>query len=254
MAAEKIDALRNADLVAISIDSLDPRKNDYVRGVKGAWKKAMQAVEKLHKEGIHVSVTPTISQFNLYEIVDFTNYFLQKGIPLWYSLYSYDSSDDASQLFRIGKENDEFVITDRRVMGKLCDFLIEMKKKNSNILMTTEILEAVKNLYLTNQRTWKCRALQNFFVIDHLGRVAGCHLHKSLVSIFDLPKVWNSEKFDALRKIYSECTKCTYLCYIFYSLHGSVLGNLRIAQEHWRNAKLFLKKNSLRTLSSVKQK
>jgi MoaA/NifB/PqqE/SkfB family radical SAM enzyme len=254
MAAEKIDALRNADLVAISIDSLDPRKNDYIRGVKGAWKRAIQSVEKLHREGIHVSVTPTISQFNLHEIVDFTNYFLQKGIPLWYSLYSYDSSGDASQLFRIGKENDEFVITDRRAMVKLCDFLIEMRKKNSNILMTTKMLEAVKNLYLTSQRTWKCRALQNFFVIDQLGRVAGCHLHKSVVSIFDLPKVWNSEKFDALRKIYTECTKCTYLCYIFYSLHGSVLGNIWIAQEHWRNAKLFLKKNSLRTLSSVKQK
>ena len=244
LAAEKIDALRDADFVAISIDSLDPRKNDSTRGVKGAWKKAIQAVEKLHREGIHVSVTPTISQFNLYEIADFTNYLLQKGIPLWYSLYSYDSFGDASQLFRIGNKNDEFVITDRRAMVRLCDFLIEMKRKNSNILITTEVLEAVRNLYLTGQRTWRCRALQNFFIIDHLGRVAGCHLHKSVASIFDLPKAWNSKKFDEMRKTYSECAKCTYLCYIFYSLHGSVLGNLRIAQEHWRSAKLFLKSNS----------
>ncbi len=244
MAAKKIDALRNADLVAISIDSLDPRKNDYVKGVKGSWKKAIQAVEKLHKEGIHVSVTPTISQFNLYEIVDFTKYFSKKGIPLWYCLYSYDTSEDAGQLFRIGKKNDEFMITDRKAMVKLCDSLINMRKKYSNILITNEILEAVKNLYLTGQRTWKCRALQNFFVIDHLGRVAGCHLHKSVASIFNLPKVWKSKKMDATRRIYSECTQCTYLCYIFYSLHGSVPGNLRIAKEHWRNAKLFLKRNS----------
>ena len=244
LAAEKIDALHNADFVAISIDSLDPGKNDSTRGVKGAWKKAIEAVEKLHGEGIHVSVTPTISQFNLYEIVDFTNYFLKKGIPLWYSLYSYDSFGDANQLFRIGKKNDEFVITDRRAMVRLSDFLIEMKKKNSNILITTEVLEAVRNLYLTGQRMWRCRALQNFFIIDHLGRVAGCHLHKSVASIFNLAKVWNSKKFDKMRKTYSECTKCTYLCYIFYSLHGSVLGNLRIAQEHWRSAKLFLKSNS----------
>jgi len=252
MAAEKIDALRNVDFVAISIDSLDPRKNDYVKGVKGAWKKAMQAVEKLHAKGIHVSVTPTISQFNLYEIVDFTNYFLQKGIPLWYCLYSYDSSDDPSQLFRIGKKNDEFVITDTGELVKLCDFLIEMRKKNSNILITTKILEAVKNLALTGKRTWKCRALRNFFIIDHLGRVAGCHLHNSVASIFDLPKVWNSEEFNVSRKIYSECTQCTYLCYIFYSLHGSVLGNLQVAQEHWKSAKLFLKRNNLKPLSLVK--
>ncbi|MDI6905421.1 MAG: radical SAM protein [Candidatus Bathyarchaeia archaeon] len=253
MATEKIDALSNANLVAISIDSLDPRKNDYIKGVKGAWKKAMQAVEKLHVDGVRVSVTPTISQFNLYEIVDLTNYFLQKGIPLWYCLYSYDSSDETSQLFRIGKKNDEFVITDRRAMVKLCDSLIEMKRKNSNILMTTKILESVKNLALTGRRTWKCRALQNFFIVDHLGRVAGCHLHNPVASIFDLPKVWNSEEFNVLRKVYSECTQCTYLCYIFYSLHGSVHGNLQIAKEHWKSAKLFLKRNSLKPLSLVKQ-
>jgi len=253
MAAEKIDALRNADFVAISIDSLDPVKNDYVKGVKGSWKKAMQAVERLHSEGINVSVTPTISQLNLYEIMDLTNYFLQKEIPLWYCLYSYDFCADTSQLFRIRKKNDEFVITDRKTMVKLCDFLIEMRRKNRNILMTTKILEIIKNLYLESRRTWKCRALQNFFMVDNLGRVAGCHLHHSVASIFDLPKVWNSKKFNASRKIYSECTQCTYLCYIFYSIHGSVLGNLQIAQEQWKNARLFLRKNNVRSLGLVKQ-
>jgi len=253
MAAEKIDALHNADFVAISLDSLDPRKNDYIKGVKGSWEKAMQAIEKLHNEGISVSVTPTISQFNLYEIVNFTNYFLQKGIPLWYCLYSYDSSDDMNPLFKIGRKNDEFLISDDKAMVELCRSLIAMKRKNSNILMTTKILEAVKNLYLKGERTWKCHALQNFFIIDHLGRVAGCHLHKPVASIFDLPKVWDSKKFDVLRRIYSECVQCTYLCYIFYSLHGSVLGNLQIAQERWKSAKLFLKRNSSIPLSLARQ-
>ena len=86
MAVKKIDALRHADLVAISIDSLDPKKNDYVRGVKGAWRTAMQAVEELHNEGISVGVTPTISQFNLYEILDFTKYFAERHSSLVQSL------------------------------------------------------------------------------------------------------------------------------------------------------------------------
>jgi MoaA/NifB/PqqE/SkfB family radical SAM enzyme len=60
--------------------------------VPGAWKNAIQAVETLHREGIKVSVTPTISQKNLYEIVDITNYFTGKGIPVWYCLYAYDTS------------------------------------------------------------------------------------------------------------------------------------------------------------------
>jgi len=104
MAVEKIDDLHDADLVAISIDSLNPEKNDYVKGVKGAWHNSMKAIEKLREEGISVSVSPTISQSNLHEILDFTNHFINKGIPIWYCLCSYDFSNDHPQLFKIGKK------------------------------------------------------------------------------------------------------------------------------------------------------
>jgi MoaA/NifB/PqqE/SkfB family radical SAM enzyme len=242
MAAKKIDALRNVDFAAISIDSLDEAKNDYIKAVPGAWKKAMKAVETLHNEGINVSVTPTISQQNLYEIVDITNYFTKKGIPVWYCLYSYDQTCDVNQLFRIGKANDEFVIKDTHAMVKLCDTLLEMKKKNGNILMTTKLLKVLRTLFLEGKRTWSCRALKNFFVIDHLGRIAGCHSHNFAGSVFDLPKIWKSEKFNLLRKTYSNCEQCAYLCYIFYSLHGSPYGNLVLAKDQWKNAKLLLER------------
>ena len=251
MAAKQIEALRNVDFVAISIDSLDEAKNDYIKGVKGAWRKAMDAVETLHNEGVNVCVTPTISQMNLNEILEITNYFSQKGIPLWYCLYSYDLSSDVNQLFRIGKANDEFVITDKEAMVKLCDSLIEMKKKSKKILMTTKLLKALRTLYLEDRRSWNCRALQNFFVIDHRGRIAGCHIHNSAASVFDLPKIWNSQEFKSLRKTYRECTQCTYLCYIFYSLHGSPYGNLSLAKDQWKNSKFLLKDNS-KPLNSVK--
>jgi MoaA/NifB/PqqE/SkfB family radical SAM enzyme len=241
MAAKKVDALRNVDFAAISIDSLNEAKNDYIKGVKGAWRKAMDSVETLQKEGINVAVTPTISQMNLHEILDITNYFSQRGVPLWYCLYSYDLSSNVNQLFRIGKANDEFVIKDKQAMVSLCDALVEMKKKNRNILMTTRLLRALQSLYSEDRRTWNCQALQNFFVIDHSGRIAGCHIHNYAGSVFDLPKKWKSEEFDMLRKTYRQCAQCTYLCYIFYSLHGSPFGNLALARDQWKNRKFLLK-------------
>lgn len=244
MAAKRIEALRNVDFVAISIDSLDPVKNDYIKGVEGSLKRALNSVETLHNEGINVCVTPTISQMNLYEIVDITNYFSQKGIPLWYCLYSYDRSADSNQLFRIGKPNDEFTITDKQAMVKLCDSLIDLKKKNKKILMTTKLLKALQHLYKEDKRSWNCHALHNFFVIDHNGRIAGCHVHNFAASVFDLPKIWKSEKFNTLRKTYRQCTQCTYLCYIFYSLHGSPYGNLALARDQWKNSNFLLKENA----------
>jgi MoaA/NifB/PqqE/SkfB family radical SAM enzyme len=245
-AAKKIDALRRADFVAISIDSLDPRKNDYIKGVPGAWGQAMHAVERLQREGIRVGVAPTISQINMYEILDITNWFIERNVPVWYSLYSYDTSAEENQLFRIGRRNDEFVITDRKSMVELCDSINRLKKRTGLVLMTDQVLNTTKTLYSENKRTWSCQALQNFLMVDHLGRVAGCHLHDPVASIFDLPTVWNSERLDAFRKKYSLCHGCTYLCYIFYSVHGTVLGNLRIARERWRSAPLLLKRTKAR--------
>ncbi len=237
MASKKADLLKTVDFVAISIDSLDEAKNDYIKSVPGAWKRAMESVEKLHSEGINVAVTPTISQMNLNEIVNITKHFSEKGIPVWYCLYSFDSSVDSKQLFRIGKANDEFIIKDNQAMAKLCDSLIEMKNNNKNILITTKLLKAVKSLYEEDKRTWNCQALKNFLVVDHLGRIAGCHNLNFTGSIFDLKKQWNTQEFKTLRQNYHKCTNCTYLCYIFYSIHGSPYGHLLLAKDQWRNSK-----------------
>ncbi len=244
MAAKKIEALRNVDFAAISIDSLDEAKNDYIKGVPGAWKNAMNSVEALQREGIKVAVTPTISQINLHEILDITNYFTKQGIPVWYCLYSFDLSSDANQLFRIGKANDEFMIKDKQAMINLMDSLIELKKKNPKILMTTKLLKALRSLYAVDKRTWNCQALRNFFVIDHSGRISGCHVHNIAGSVFDLPKKWKSQEFNDLRKMYRNCRQCTYLCYIFYSIHGSPYGNLLLAKDQWKNSSLLFKEKS----------
>lgn len=242
MATKKIEALRNVDFVAISIDSLDEAKNDEIKNVPGAWKRAMETVEKLHSEGINVCVTPTISQKNLYEIIDLTDHFTKKGIPVWYCLYSYDASPDENQLFRLGKENDDFVITDKQAMVQLCSSLLEMKKKNAKIIMTKKLLKALRRFYEEDKRTWKCQALSNFLVVDPLGRVAGCHSHNFAGSIFDLPNLWKSKEFKEMQETSRECTKCNYLCYIFYSLQGSAFGHLSVAMDQWKNAGLVFKK------------
>jgi hypothetical protein len=151
-------------------------------------------------------------------------------------------------LFRIGKENEGFVIADKGKMIGLCDSLLDLKARDNNVLVTSKILVAMRAFYAHGRRDWRCRALQNFFVVDHLGRIAGCHLHDPVASIFDLPDRWGSEEFQSLRRMYAECERCTYLCYIFYSLHGSVLGNLELARDRWRSAALFLKRRRSKSL------
>ena len=247
LAAEKIDALRNVDFVAISLDTLDKKKLDYIKGVPRAWEKAMQSIQTLRNEGISVVISPTISQLNQREIVDFTRHFLKQSIPVLYCLYSYDHPME-NQLFGIGKRMEEFEHTDRADLTKVCGELMELKKKEHGIFITTKVLKALKDFFSDGQRTWKCEALRGFFIVDHLGRAAGCHLRQPVASIFELYDQWNSEKFEGLRKEFSRCDRCTYLCYIVYSLHASIRGNMEIIHDQWRNVGLLRNTNRSLTL------
>ncbi len=240
MAVKRMDSLKNADFVAISLDTLDEKKFDYIRGVSGAWKTAMNAVNTLKEAGIQVGVSPTISQLNLHEILSFTDYFIERQVPVWYCLYSHDAST-YNQLFGIGKKVDEFEIKDGEALAKVCDSLIRLKKERQGVYITTQTLTALKHLFLNGKRTWKCRALRGFLMIDSLGRVAGCHRSEPVADILDLPKVWNSQRLEDLRNENSKCSECSYLCYIFYSIHSNVTSNLSVVRDQWKNVGTILR-------------
>ena len=239
-AVKRIEALRNVDFVAISLDTLDERKYDYLKGIDGAWKNAIDAVETLHSQGITVGVSPTISQLNMYEIPQFTEHFCDRGIPVLYCLYQHDSFEQP--MFQIGEKDAELEISDKEAFAKMCDALIEKKNRLHGILITKKMLNALKLLTLKGERVWKCKALQSFFMIDPLGNVAGCHLQNPVATIYDLPTLWNSSRFERLRKTYRECDKCSYMCYMFYSIHADVQGNIEIVRDQWKNAKKILAK------------
>jgi len=249
IAPKKLDALKHADFVSISLDTLDEKKFDYIRGVKGAWANSMNAIEILQDEGIHVGVSPTMSQLNMHEIVDFTRYFIDRAVPVWYCLYSYDLPTENS-MFTIGKKTDEFEIKDRQAMAKVCDQLKQLKKERQGVFITTKTLEALRVFFLTGQRLWTCQALQSFVMVDSLGRVSGCHRQEPLCSVFELNDLWDTPRFDDMRKQYSNCRKCTYLCYIFYSLHGKMPSNLSVVWDQRRNVSALLSRsNEARSVS-----
>jgi hypothetical protein len=138
-------------------------------------------------------------------------------------------------LFRIGKEVDKFKIRDTKAMVDVCANLAKLKQDHKGVYITTKTLKALESFFSSGQRTWTCRALDSFFIIDSLGRVAGCHRNEAVADVWELLDVWESPRFEALRKKYNECGQCTYLCYIFYSLHADVLSNLGIVFDQWRN-------------------
>jgi len=240
LAGRRRDALKSADFVAISLDTLDAKKFDEAKGVSGAWKSAMDAVETLKEADIRVGVSPTISRLNLDEIVEFTRHFTGQGVPVWYCLYSYDSRAQ-NPLFGLGRKADEFEISDAEAMADVCESLRRLKKTRRGVYVSSQTLTALRHLFLEGKRVWRCKALDSFMMIDPLGRVAGCHLNEPVASVLDLGDVWTGPGFKALRKKYSACSRCTYLCYVFYSIHGDVRSNMGVVWDQWKNVGSVLK-------------
>jgi len=249
MAAKKVDALRNVDFVAISLDTLNEQKNDYLKGVPGAWKNAMNSIEVLKENGIHVGVSPTISEFNVGEIVDFTRHFVAQSTPVWFCLYWYDPQFEGG-MFSIGKQNDEYDIKDKQALAKVFDELLELREQNSNVYITKKTLQALRQLALTGEHAWTCRALDGFVIVDHLGRVAGCHSREPVSSVFDLPKVWKSAELNRLRREYRQCDRCAYLCYVFYSVHAGLGGTVDILRDQWKNARAIINEKQTEQVSN----
>ena len=128
---------------------------------------------------------------------------------------------------------------------------MKLREQSEYIYITKKTLESLKELALTGKRNWECKALDSFLIVDHLGRIAGCHSRESVTSIFDVAQFWKSPRFEELRKQYKNCENCAYLCYIFYSVHAGLTGTLDLLRDQWKNARiLFTEEQESQSASS----
>ena len=69
---EKLEKAKRLGLryVEVSVDSADPRKHDWFRGVSGAWERAVKALENAVKLGINHALATTITKINIGEVED----------------------------------------------------------------------------------------------------------------------------------------------------------------------------------------
>ncbi|MFX1410594.1 MAG: radical SAM protein [Promethearchaeota archaeon] len=68
------------DCVALSLDGGTPETHDYLRGIKGAFSKTLDAINQLKKEKLPISVITTVSKINLKEINKIKNLLLDRNI------------------------------------------------------------------------------------------------------------------------------------------------------------------------------
>ena len=77
-----IKKLKSLDIytIAISLDGSSPETHDYIRQVKGSFKKCKEVLKSLKKEAIPTSVVTTLNKTNLKDLPAMREFLLNKGI------------------------------------------------------------------------------------------------------------------------------------------------------------------------------
>ncbi len=69
---EKLEIAKKLGLryVEVSIDSANPKRHDWFRGVEGSWKRAVKALENAVKLGLNHAMAVTVTKVNIHEVED----------------------------------------------------------------------------------------------------------------------------------------------------------------------------------------
>lgn len=213
------------DIVAISLDSLDEKVHDYLRGMQGSYRKVMNAIEYLNKynndDRIKVHIQPIISQVNLEALIELTHWVNQHegiGDITFLALIQPPNTDSDYQAWYKREEFRMLWPHDKKRVDSIIDELIRLKKKDAKraykIGNQVFQLEAYKEYFTDPLKFYRkevqCNVGSQFVNIHTNGDMKLCHYSDTIIGNVlkqRIENIWNSELTNSVRKTIKVCNK-----------------------------------------------
>jgi len=213
--AEKI-AESGLTLIFLSLDSLDEKIHDFLRGTEGAYARVMRAIDCLDKarDGLEIGIQTLMTCKNLDGIIELmkwinkddrisTNYVQAINIPI-------NSPHDSAW-----HKRDEFNFlwpSDTHKVNSILDELIRQKENKSKISNSISHIQSFKAYFLDPQnfmRVQQCPFIGTSLNISAHGDVYLCWEMESLGNIKTggIGELWFSNKAKQIREKMYNCTK-----------------------------------------------
>lgn len=204
----------------ISLDSLDGKKHDYLRGISGSHKRALRAIDYLDKfrnGRIEIGIQTVISNVNLDDILPLVEWanrdsrlnviYLQPIVQPYNTEFDYNWNKNEQYSFLWPTNADKA----KAVVEELIRLKEECGYKISN---PTIHLKAIKRYFEqpgTFIKKYKCDKGTHLLNVNNEGHIHLCYNYKSLGSIRDsgvnMKDLWFSEKANILRSQMYSCRK-----------------------------------------------
>lgn len=214
------------DSVNISLDSLDEKIHDYLRGIPGVYKRVMKAIEYLDKHcaDFEIEICSVIYNINQDGIIDIAKWGNADPRINWVvfmvPMQPNNTSDYLQQNWWENKEFDFLWPQDSEKACMIIDELLELKAKGYKISNQVCQLEAFKN-YLSYPGSFVKRSpcnLDRALHVSGVGDIFICYGWESIGNIKtdDLKERWHSgDAADVRRKVVTCSRNCHFLlnCY-----------------------------------------
>lgn len=199
------------DLLSISIDYPISSKHDELRGVKGAFNKAIEGIKAAKKIGIKVDIHATATKDSIYYIEDLALLSKKLDCILDISIVEPSPIDDY--------DTAEVKAFDKKEL--FAKTILNLKKRFNNI-------GTIKSYYKFHQKggwgykgIW-CKIPKRYINIRPNGSIAfpcAFQWKKGFERPVDnnLKKLWYSKEFMYTRKKFNKCKDCTFMCAVLTS-------------------------------------
>ncbi|MFH2144905.1 MAG: radical SAM protein [Candidatus Omnitrophota bacterium] len=207
------------DYINISLDSLNPQIHDQLRGKKGVYQKAMEAISLVfdYSKNTAISICSIIMEQTLSGIVDLVKWVQDnKKISMIYLMALMQPNNTHPDIRWNREKFAHLWPSNSQKIQEVLDELIDLKLKGFKICNTVEHLQAFK-AYFKNPREFVKKGtchIDQAIHISSIGDVFMCYQHKELGSARqnDLKELWTSELSENIRAQIKRCQEnCHFL-------------------------------------------
>ena len=220
--AKRINDL-GLDAISISLDAATPEIHDRIRGVEGAFDKAVTAIRNVveYKKHTQVGISPIITNLNLDELPKIVDFAKDLGVDAirfqpWHISLGHKETEKMLDIRGSRLED----------LDKVIGEIIEKTKRHGIYTNTSVYLRGVRKCFEDMKGiNIECFAGSFTCNISWMGDVVPCAFIPAIGNVREEPceKIWNSQRFDDVRKEIKKgnCQKCWMGCFIEPSLRAS---------------------------------
>jgi len=187
------------DIISLSLDSLDPNKHDEIRGVKGAFNKAMGLIDVLSKnKKIHLTLITTIMKDNIDEIPNIIDWVENHDTvcSVTFQVLSTPPNYSGEENWMDHKEFKNLIVTDKTKINFTFSKLISYKNQKYNLGNSIKQLWFFWDYMLKGKFSSMgvCHVDEKAVFVDETGNLRVCPYMNPVVNV----------KSDNFKKVLSE--------------------------------------------------